>query len=171
MKSQVRYCGTASPLGCSTGRVKFGTAKYPRRRPGLAWVAMIIRMHKYLWYRLYKFNLASWKDPLPALSQATAAISALIFWYVLTILGWVSSLTSMPIDLDYALRPRWELLLLPASIVAIILLIWVPKGRYKKIIEEFDALQETSAQRISRALLLYLYIAIWIALFIVGFLL
>lgn len=129
---------------------------------------MIVRFHKYLWYRLYKFNLESWNDSLIALSQTTAGLCALIFGYLFTIAIWLSRLTGSSLLLRYSMFPKWALLILPAAIVITVLAFWIPGGRYKKIIDEFDALQESAAVKIRRAIYLWLYVFLWIFLFFSG---
>lgn len=128
---------------------------------------MLLRFHKYIWYRMYRFDLLGWGDPVISASQAMAAVCGLIITYAATILLWIQVLTGIPVLDDVTLWPKSVLIAIPVVLIILVLIIWAPGGRYKKIIEEFDNLHETTRQKVMRAIFLCLYAAIWILLFMI----
>lgn len=124
------------------------------------------RLYKYLFYRLYYWNLNGffgWKDPDLASLQALAGLASVMLvnvWVLLDladlIIGPYSPLSLQNFLVQIRSNTLSRIVFLAMGI-AFLILISNRKSYWRRIINEFDELKETKLQKLVGALGLWLY--------------
>jgi hypothetical protein len=127
------------------------------------------RLYKYLYFRLYRWNLtgfSGWKTPELAANAAISSFCCVLFINIWTLMESIEFFLRFPIA--NSISERLTALGGDAKVfffVAIALLLGVlfnKKAYWNKIIREFDNLNETKKQSLLRASGLWIYVLVWI---------
>lgn len=113
--------------------------------------------YRYFFYRLYSWNMRSWKDPVPARSQAMATVCAIVMTNIFSTILFADFITGLKL-FNYYIN-GWSTLEFIGAIFLLFLtlrlLVFTSGG--KQIIEEFDKMNETDAEKKKRDIWLWVY--------------
>ena len=124
----------------------------------------VLKLYKYLYYRLYSWNLKTWGMEDAPQWNALLGVSFMMFLNLL-LLGHVLQY----FDVNIFLReetPKKEAVAIGVILLGINYFIFIYKNKYKVIENQFK--KETKWQRRKNALLLWLYVILSFALFVFG---
>lgn len=112
-----------------------------------------MRFFKYLYYRLYTWNLKTWGENDGPQWNAAIGVS---FMMILNIGILAAIIDIIGIDIIKKKVPKIELIILTLSVFLINYFYLVHKGKYKKIASEFK--DESKSQRLRMTFVLWLYL-------------
>ena len=114
----------------------------------------MIKFYKYLYYRLYTWNLKKWGES--DFPQGNALLGVSFMMYInLGLLAVVLQFFGIQIFFLEEV-PKKEIIILGLILLAINYFIFLYKGKYKKIVKMFD--NETEKQKSRNILFLWIYV-------------
>jgi DMSO reductase anchor subunit len=123
-----------------------------------------MKIYRYLYYRLYSWNLKTWGEKDIPQWNALFGVSFMMFLN-LGLLGLLLQLLGVNIFLRDEL-PKKELVIIMISLFVLNYFLFVHKGNYRSIAKELK--KETPEKRRANAILIWLYVILSFALFVLS---
>lgn len=123
-----------------------------------------MKIYRYLYYRLYSWNLKTWGEKDIPLWNALFGVSFMMFLN-LGLLGLLLQLLGVNIFLRNEL-PKKELVIIMISLFVLNYFLFVHKGNYRSIVKELK--KEPPEKRRANTILIWLYVILSFALFVLS---
>ena len=121
----------------------------------------MMKIYRYLYYRLYSWNLKTWGEKDIPQWNALFGVSFMMFLN-LGLLGLLLQLLGVNIFLRDEL-PKKELVIIMISLFVLNYFLFVHKGNYRSIVKELK--KESPEKRRANTILIWLYVILSFALF------
>lgn len=124
----------------------------------------MMNIYRYLYYRLYSWNLKTWGEKDIPQWNALFGVSFMMFLN-LGLLGLLLQLLGVNIFLRDEL-PKKELVIIMISLFVLNYFLFVHKGNYRSIVKELK--KEPPEKRRANTILIWLYVILSFALFVLS---
>lgn len=124
----------------------------------------MMKIYRYLYYRLYSWNLKTWGEKDIPQWNALFGVSFMMFLN-LGLLGLLLQLLGVNIFLRDEL-PKKELVIIMISLFVLNYFLFVHKGNYRSIVKELK--KEPPEKRRANTILIWLYVILSFALFVLS---
>lgn len=124
----------------------------------------MMKIYRYLYYRLYSWNLKTWGEKDLPQWNALFGLSFMMFLN-LGLLGFLLQLLGVNIFLRDEL-PKKELIILMLSLFVVNYFLFIHRGNYRSIVKELK--KEPPEKRRINTILIWLYVILSFALFVLS---
>lgn len=124
----------------------------------------MMKIYRYLYYRLYSWNLKTWGEKDLPQWNALFGVSFMMFLN-LGLLGFLLQLLGVNIFLRDEL-PKKELIIIMLSLFVVNYFLFIHRGNYRSIVKELK--KEPPEKRRINTILIWLYVILSFALFVLS---
>ncbi len=124
----------------------------------------MMKLYRYLYYRLYSWNLKTWGEKDLPQWNALFGVSFMMFLN-LSLLGLLLQFLGVNIFLRYEL-PKKELIIIMLSLFVINYFLFIHKSNYRSIVKELK--KEPLEKRKTNTIFIWLYVILSFALFVLS---
>lgn len=124
----------------------------------------MMKLYRYLYYRLYSWNLKTWGEKDLPQWNALLGVSFMMFLN-LGLLGLLLQLLGVNIFLRDEL-PKKEIVIIMLSLFVVNYFLFIHKGNYRSIVKELK--KETPEKRRTNTMLIWLYVILSFILFVLS---